>query len=40
MVDGLNRTGKLGDSSVNRFAIQREHAKLGAALSTLTPTTA
>jgi hypothetical protein len=35
MVDGLNRTGKLNDSTVNRFAIQREYAKLGAALSVL-----
>jgi len=35
MVDGLNRTGKLNDSSVNRFAIQRDHARLGAALSLL-----
>jgi Uncharacterised protein conserved in bacteria (DUF2336) len=32
MVDGLNRTGKLNDSTVNRFAIQRDYAKLGAAL--------
>ncbi len=35
MVDGLNRTGKLNDSTVNRFAIQRDFAKLGAALSVL-----
>jgi uncharacterized protein (DUF2336 family) len=35
MVDGLNRTGKLGDSTVNRFAIQHDYAKLGAALSVL-----
>ncbi len=35
MVDGLNRTGKLNDSTVNRFAIQRDYAKLGAALSVL-----
>jgi uncharacterized protein (DUF2336 family) len=35
IVDGLNRTGKLNDSTVNRFAIQREYAKLGAALSLL-----
>jgi uncharacterized protein (DUF2336 family) len=35
MVDGLNRTGKLNDSTVNRFAIQQDYAKLGAALSVL-----
>ena len=35
MVDGLNRTGKLNDSTVNRFAIQHDYAKLGAALAVL-----
>jgi uncharacterized protein (DUF2336 family) len=35
MVDGLNRTGKLNDSTVNRFAIQHDYDKLGAALSVL-----
>ena len=35
MVDGLNRSGKLNDTTVNRFAIQRDYAKLGAALSVL-----
>jgi uncharacterized protein (DUF2336 family) len=35
LVDGLNRTGKLNDSTVNRFAIQRDYAKLGAALAVL-----
>jgi uncharacterized protein (DUF2336 family) len=35
MVDGLNRVGKLNDSSVNRFAVRREHANVVAALSVL-----
>jgi uncharacterized protein (DUF2336 family) len=35
MVDGLNRTGKLNDSTVNRFAIQHDYVKLGAALAVL-----
>jgi uncharacterized protein (DUF2336 family) len=35
IIDGPNRTGRLNDSSVNRFAIQHDHAKLGAALSVL-----
>jgi hypothetical protein len=35
IIDGPNRTGRLNDSSVNRFAIQHDYAKLGAALSVL-----
>jgi uncharacterized protein (DUF2336 family) len=35
MIDGLNRTGKLNDSTVNRFAIQHDYVKLGAALAVL-----
>jgi len=35
MVEELNRTGKLNDSSVNRFAMRREHANVIAALSVL-----
>ncbi|MGH6778927.1 MAG: DUF2336 domain-containing protein [Bradyrhizobium sp.] len=35
MVDGLNRIGKLNDSTVNRFAIRREYPSVIAALSVL-----
>jgi uncharacterized protein (DUF2336 family) len=37
-IDNLNRTGKLNDSTVNRFAIQGDFASLGAALSVLSGT--
>ena len=35
MVDGLNRTGRLNDSAVNRFAIRHEYPSVIAALSVL-----
>jgi uncharacterized protein (DUF2336 family) len=39
MVEELNRTGKLNDSTVNRFAMRREHANVIAALSVLSGAT-
>ena len=39
MADALNRIGKLNNSTVNRFAIRREHVNVVAALSLLSGAT-